>query len=127
MRAHSLSFCVCTYPSDAPTAVINQEGTPGNSFTNQILEVTAEQDDPAPTFSCSSDGVPTPILSWGGLNGGALQTGVTQQIPSDRDSLDLVWGRSLAYTDSGQYPCNAVNSNGSSTATLDLLVRCKLK
>ena len=53
-----------------------------------------------------------------------LPSGITHQYsPSDRSSLDLVWGRGLLYTDSGWYTCNAVNSNGSSVATLELLVR----
>lgn len=41
--------------------------------------------------------------------------------------MELLWSRRLEFTDTGRYLCTAVNSNGSSTATLDLLVRCECR
>ena len=91
---------------------------------NQLLEVTAEEGDFSPTFSCSSDGYPTPALSWvGPVSGGKFPNGVAQ----NRQGTDqmLVWNRNLVYMDSGFYNCMAQNSRGSSTGTLNLLVKSK--
>lgn len=103
---------------------ITREGTFESSIS-QLLQVTAEQGEPALTFSCSSDGVPRPTLMWRGQDGGtALPSGVAAwNTPATGVSLNLVWSRDLLYTDSGQYLCTAKNSNGSSTARLDLFVR----
>ena len=38
------------------------------------------------------------------------------------DGHELRWLRPLEYTDSGLYQCRASNSNGTSVATLNLLV-----
>ena len=107
--------------TDAPTTIITREGTTQSS-NNGILQVTAEQGDLAPTFSCSADGSPPPTISWGGQDGGvALPNEVSQTTSSQNQAL--VWSRPLEYEDSGQYLCSAMNSVGSSAATLDLLVR----
>ena len=84
--------------------------------------MVAEEGNSAPTFTCSADGSPAPILSWGGQNGGlALPREVS--LVTNRQNMGLAWHRPLEYTDSGSYTCNAMNSVGSSSVTLDLLVK----
>ena len=107
--------------SDPPVAIIVREGTAQTSV-NQVLQVVAGELDYVPTFTCSADGWPTPILSWG--RGEALPNGVSL-IPSGRN-LTLAWHRALEYTDSGNYTCNATNSVGISSVRLELLVRREL-
>ena len=110
---------------DAPIVVITGE-VDGSEVTSEdeVLQVTAEEGDSAPTFSCSSEGAPQPTLSWRGQDGGvALPSGVTMAPTSQ--NLALVWSRALQYTDSGNYVCNASNSVGSSAVRLELLVRCE--
>ena len=52
-----------------------------------------------------------------------LPDGVSQT--SNSQNQALVWSRPLEYGDSGQYPCSAMNTVGTSAATLNLLVRSK--
>jgi len=75
------------------------------------LSMSATQGDPRLTFSCSSDGVPLPEITW--ERGISLPSGV---IPSSDGQLS--WNRLLHYADSGQYQCRAGNSEGNSTARI---------
>ena len=96
----------------------------GETSLNGLLQVDMEHGDSAPSFSCLGEAVPTPTFTWGRQDGGgvALPSGV-RTVMRDDDNVELVWSRSVDYADSGHYLCTAANSNGLSTATLDLLVR----
>ena len=115
------SYSAISFPPDPPMARITHE-TFGHSSIGGVLRVIAEEGDPSPTFSCSSDGLPIPIITWSGQNG---------ELPNDvilsmeQTSTNLVWNRRLEYTDSGLYECTAQNSQGSSVTRMDLLVRSK--
>ena len=104
-------------------ATVTHEDTSQTSI-NQMLEVMVEEGDHGLTFSCSSDGYPTPDLKWMvPVSGGNFPNGVAQ----NRQGTDqmLVWNRNLVYMDSGFYNCVAQNSRGSSVGTLNLLVKSK--
>ncbi len=90
---------------------------------NQLLSVISEDGDPAPTFSCTSDGFPLPTLTWSVMGGGDLPSGVVVSTVSPRRIL--LWTRPLGYRDSGRYECTAQNSRGTSRTILDLLVQRK--
>ena len=106
--------------ADPPTATVKNVATSDTSI-NQLLEVTAEEGDPAPEFSCSSDGFPVPMVTWIRRDsGGHFPSGVVQT------QQTLTWSRDLIYTDSGDYECIAQNTNGLSKVTLNLLVKSKL-
>ncbi len=94
---------------------------------HQVFQVIAEEGEPAPTFSCFSDGSPPPTLSWEGQDGGvALPNGVA--LVPRRQNLALMWNRVLEYTDSGSYVCTASNGVGAaSSVRLELLVRRECK
>ena len=87
-----------------------------------ILKVVAEEGDPGPAFTCSGDGFPVPGSIWGGQNGGVTFPSGVSRVEEMQNSV-LLWARALQYTDSGNYTCNAANSAGTSSATLELLVR----
>ena len=109
--------------ADIPTAVITYEDTSATSI-NQLLQVQLEHGDPAPSFSCAANGLPSPTVVWvGPFGNGAFPIGVTQADSITRQVL--VWSRAAESSDSGRYRCIARNSQGNSTAIMDLLVRRK--
>ena len=87
--------------TDPPFSVIRYNLI--SSISSQILLADFLHGSIAPNFICSSDGRPDPQISW--QKAGGFPNGV--EIKSD--GSELVWGRRLEYTDSGQYECVSEN------------------
>ena len=108
---------VCS--ADAPTAGVGY--TPQTSQPS--LSISYDESKTPRTFSCSSDGYPSPSLVWQ-FNGGRLPDGLVS-IPVDTATdqyLQLQWRRDLRYGDMGQYQCVAENELNTSTANLNIIV-----
>ena len=117
------SYSAISFPPDPPMARITHEMF-GHSSIGGVLRVIAEEGDPSPTFFCSSDGLPIPVITWSGQNGGVeLPNDVILRV--EQTTSNLVWNRRLEYTDSGFYECTAQNSQRISVARLELLVQSK--
>ena len=90
----------------------------------QPLYLAFDDGDPAPTIVCSVDGHPPPTTVWTRDDGRDLPSGISQ-IPQSNGQVHLRWLRPMEFTDSGFYVCRASNSNGTSTAMLEVLVESK--
>ena len=110
-------------PPDPPIAIIMRDKTTETSV-NQLLQVVADEGDPAPAFTCSANGWTKPTLLWERQNGGVALPSRVALIRSGQNQT-LAWHRTLEYTDSGNYTCNIYATNGVliTSARLELLVR----
>ena len=92
----------------------------------QQLYLIFDDGAPGPTITCSADGYLPPFVEWIKGNGRGLPHGISQNVSSNGEvAVQLRWEREMDFTDSGSYVCRASNSNGTSTATLELLVQSK--
>ena len=73
----------------------------------------------------SFDGVPVPNITWTSPNGSVLISQSHFMIQSTNTSTTLTMS-GLGLGDSGTYTCNASNSIGVSSASILLVVQCKL-
>ena len=121
--AYAVIFIQYCSSTDSPTAVISHN----RSMPSQQLYLILDDGVPGLTITCSADGYLPPTVEWVKDNGGGLPHGILQHnIPSNGEvAVQLRWQREMDFTDSGFYVCRASNSNGTNTATLELLVQSK--
>ena len=82
-----------------------------------------------PAIICSSDGYPTPSLTWM-FNGDPLPDGVIQghiELSDGLSHIQLQWHRGLRSSDNGTYMCVAQSELGTSTAILNIIVTGVIK
>ena len=98
------------------------------SLPNEPLYLVRNDGDQGPTVVCSATGNPPPSIRWTQENGRGLPSGIVQSTLPGSGDVELRWQRSMEFTDSGSYICQASNNigNGFSAATLDVLVQSKL-
>ena len=101
------------FPSDHPTIQSSQPtvyGVQGDSVQ----------------LNCTFDGLPVPNITWTSPNGSVLTSQSHIMLQSTNTSTMLtISGSGLG--DSGTYTCNATNSIGVSSASIQLVVKCKLR
>ena len=114
-----------TVARDNSSYLFNLASIMNERTRGQYLRVFFEQGDSAPTFSCSfSTSFTSPTTTmWVGPNGN-FPSGV-RQINSANNIQNLTWNREILDQDTGRYKCIAQNSQGNSTAILDLFVNRK--
>ena len=79
-----------------------------------------------PSFICTADGVPTPMLTWTRERSHDMLLDVVVLTSTSAQSEQVLgWTRTLQYADSGRYVCTARNIRNSSRVVVELLVRRK--
>ena len=91
---------------------------------NQQLYLVFDDGASSPSITCSSDGYPSPAVSWVQESGRGLPSGISQNVLPSGD-VQLRWRRPVEFTDSGTYICESFNNIGNSSATLEVLVQSK--
>ena len=76
-------------------------------------------------LNCTFDGLPVPNITWTSSNGSVLISQSHIMIQSS-NTYTMLTISVLGLGDSGTYTCNATNSIGVSSASIQLVVQCEL-